>query len=137
MRATPSLSRLARTMTRPASRSVMCEVSMLLPSAMPTRSAPSSRALSFISWEVGSFLRIFILALLEFLELLRDHALVAFFADPAHVPLRQPRHVGALLASLFKLFLQRNFFCCLLRYVLLELGESLVAGVSHLTSVKA
>src|SRR5688572_25020494 len=102
MRATPSFKRLASTTTRPASRSVMCEASMFFPSAMPTRSAPSSRALSLMSCAEMVFLLIFILALLEFLQLLRDHALVALLADPAHVPLREPRS-AALLPRLLEL----------------------------------
>src|SRR5688500_13859390 len=110
MRATPSLSRFASTMTRPASSSVMCEASIVAPSAMPTRSAPSSRALALISFEDKRLLnasttRFLLLALLELLQLARHDALVAFLAHPAHVPGRQPRHVRAMLASLFESFL--------------------------------
>src|SRR6185295_9065374 len=95
MRATPSFSRLASTMTRAPSSSVMCDVSMRDPSAMPTRSAPSSRALSFICVAVSGLLNIstqLFLLPLELLHLLRDHALVALGADPAAVPFRKPRH---------------------------------------------
>src|SRR5262245_8400537 len=105
MRATPSFRRLARTMTLPASRSVMCEASTFFPSAMPTRSAPSSSAFRFTSWALIFFLLIFILAFLELLQLLRDHALVAFLADPAHVPFIEARHVVPLFTRLFELFL--------------------------------
>src|SRR3954469_19440753 len=69
MRATPWFSRFASTMTRPASRSVMSDgrrgsagfggcASSSAPSAMPTRSAPSSRAFALISAAVSGFLYI-------------------------------------------------------------------------------
>src|SRR5258706_2487676 len=91
MRATPSFSRLASTITRPPSSAVMCEVSSAAPSAMPTRSAPSSFARVLMSCELSGFLLMFnFLLLLEFLELLRHHALVALGPYPARVPLREP-----------------------------------------------
>src|SRR6185436_2029902 len=130
MRATPSFRRLARTMTRPASSSVMCEASTAFPSAMPTRSAPSSSALRLTSSAVIFFLLISILALLEFLQLLRDHALVAFLADPAHVPLRQPGHVRARLAVALVFLVQRDLLRGLLRDVLLDLREMRVIVVA-------
>src|SRR5258706_10177579 len=130
MRATPSFRRLASTMTRPASRSVMCEASTALPSAMPTRSAPSSRALSFISFAERFFLRISMLPLLEFLQLPRDDALVAL-AHPAHVPLRKAGDIGALLAILFPFSLDGNLFLRLLRDLLLHLGKVRVVVVAH------
>src|SRR3979409_113040 len=92
MRAPPAFRRLASTIARPASSCVMCAVSSRAPSAMPTRSAPSPRALAFIASAVSGFRNIstqFLLALLELLQLLRDHALVALGPDPAGVPLRQ------------------------------------------------
>src|SRR5437667_6353950 len=122
MRATPSLRRLASTMTRPASRSVMCETSTLLPSAMPTRSAPSSRALVFTCCEVRGVLVSF-MALFECLKLPRHDALVALLADPAHVPLREAGQIDAAFSVVFIFFLQSYFFRRLLRNVLLHLGE--------------
>src|SRR2546421_2193292 len=98
MRATPSFRRLARTMARPASSCVMCAVSSRAPSAMPTRSAPSSRALALISAAVSGLRYIstlFLLLALELLQLLRHHPLVALGPDPARVPFRQ---AGARLA---------------------------------------
>src|SRR5260221_13274099 len=106
MRATPSFRRFAIPITRPASSSVICEASTAFPSAIPTRSAPSSSALRLTSSAEIFFLFISMLALLEFLQLLRDHSLVAFLTDQTHVPLRQAGHVAALLASLFESFLQ-------------------------------
>src|SRR5262245_27729737 len=131
MRATPSFRRLARTMTLPASRSVMCEASTFFPSAMPTRSAPSSSAFRFTSWALIFFLLIFILAFLEFLQLLRDHALVALLADPAHVPFVEAGQLVAGLAVFLVLFLQGDFLRRLLRDVLLHLGEVRVVVVAH------
>src|SRR5437867_8617649 len=92
MRATPSFRRFASTMARPPSSCVICAVSSRAPSAMPTRSAPSSRAFALISAAVSGLRYIstqFLLAFLEFLQLLRDHPLVAVGPDPARVPLRQ------------------------------------------------
>src|SRR5690606_15076946 len=42
------------------------------------------------------------LGLLEFLELTRDHALVAVGPDPADVPVAEPRDLGAALARLLE-----------------------------------
>src|SRR4051812_43886740 len=110
MRATPSFRRLPSTMTRSPSSFVMCEVSMRAPSAMPTRSAPSSRALAFISLAVSGFLKIstqlFLLAL-ELLHLLRHHPLVALRPDPAAVPVGQAGDGRAALSILLVLLVQQ------------------------------
>src|SRR5438128_4310294 len=106
MRATPSFRRLASTIARPASSCVMCAVSSRAPSAMPTRSAPSSRALALISAAVSGFRYIstqLLLVLLELLQLLRDHPLVALRPDPARIPLRQATACFAGLARLLPL----------------------------------
>src|SRR5258706_8731090 len=131
MLATPSFSRLASTMTRPASSSVMCAASIALPSAMPTRSAPSSSAFALISAAVRTFLWNLILALLEFLQLLRDHALVALLAHPAHIPFRQAGDIRALLSRFLELLLNGNRLRRLLRDLLLRLGEVHVVVVAH------
>src|SRR6267142_4162143 len=109
MRATPSFRRLASTIARPASSCVICAVSRRAPSAMPTRSAPSSRALALISAAVSGFRNIstqlFLLAL-ELLQLLRHHPLVAFGPDPARVPLRQAGARVPCFARLLPLLLR-------------------------------
>src|SRR5438477_12835195 len=108
MRATPSFSRLASTIARPASSCVMCAVSRRAPSAMPTRSAPSSRALALISAAVSGFRYIstqFLLLSFELLQLLRHHPLVALGSHPARVPLRQAGARLAFLARLLPLLL--------------------------------
>src|SRR5438093_10480879 len=112
MRATPSFSRLASTIARPPSSCVMCAVASRAPSAMPARSAPSSRALALISAAVSGLRNIstqLLLALLEFLQLLRDHPLVAFGPDPAHIPFRQAAAGFARFARLLPLFLYCGF----------------------------
>src|SRR6185436_6713178 len=126
MRATPSLSRRASTITRPPSSLVMCAVSTRAPSAMPTRSAPSSRALAFICASGSGFRKIsthLLLPLLELLHLLRDHALLALGADPAHVPFRQATELFAALARQLPGALRRVLFRRLLRDLLLHVGE--------------
>src|SRR5438552_14774040 len=103
MRATPSFRRFARTIARPPSSWVMCAVFSRAPSAMPTRSAPSSRALALISAAVSGFRYIstqFLLLAFELLELLRHHPLVALGSHPARVPLRQ---AGARVARFTRL----------------------------------
>src|SRR5438046_6675787 len=112
MRATPSFRRLASTMARPASSCVMCAASSRAPSAMPTRSAPSSRALALISAAVSGFRNIstqLLLVLLELLQLLGHHALVALGSDPARVPLRQAAAYFTGLARLLPLLLDCGF----------------------------
>src|SRR5436190_4678306 len=113
MRATPSFSRFASTIARAPSSSVMCFVSSRAPSAMPTRSAPSSRALSFISTAVSSLLNIsteLFLPFLEILQLLRHHALVTLRPDPARIPLREATARLACFAGLLPFFLRGDFF---------------------------
>src|SRR4051812_38706715 len=134
MRATPSFRRLPSTMTRSPSSCVMCEVSMRAPSAMPTRSAPSSRALAFISPTVSGFRNIstqlFLLAL-ELLHLLGHHALVALGADPAPIPLGQARNRRPGFAVVLVLLVQNVFFRRALGYVLLHIREVRVIVVAH------
>src|SRR5258707_522093 len=127
MRATPSLRRLASTMTRPPSSCVICAVSRRLPSAMPTRSAPSSRALPLISAAVSglrNISKLLLLLALEFLELTGNHALVALGPDPARVPLRQAAAWFTRLARLLPLLLRRGFLRRALGDHLLHLGEN-------------
>src|SRR5688572_24522750 len=132
MRATPSFRRLPSTITRPPSRAVMCEVSIAAPSAMPTRSAPSSRALSFISFELRFFLLMFNFLLLpEFLELFRHHSLVTLGPYPAHVPFREPRYRLAFLAVGLPLLAERDLLRRALRDLLLEFREMRVVVIAH------
>src|SRR5258705_9525489 len=131
MRATPSLSRLASTITRPPSSAVICEVSSAAPSAMPTRSAPSSFARVLMSCELSGFLLMFnFLLLLEFLELFRHHALVALGPDPARVPLREPGDRLAFLAVGLPLPAQRQFLRRALGNRLLEFSQVRVVVVA-------
>src|SRR3954469_14274344 len=114
MRATPSFRRFARTIARPPSSCVICAVFSRAPSAIPTRSAPSSRALALISAAVSGFRYIstqFLLFTFELLQLLRHHPLVAFRSHPARVPLRQ---AGARVAR-FTLLLPFLLNCGFLR----------------------
>src|SRR5436190_23524048 len=129
MRATPSLRCLASTMMRPPSSWVMCEVSSRVPSAMPTRSAPSSRALALIWLAVSGFLKIstgFLPLLIryllsfELLELARHHALVAFGADPARVPFGETAARLARFARLLPMLLDGNLLRRFLGNVLLH-----------------
>src|SRR5438093_7040802 len=133
MRATPSFRRLASTMARPASSLVMCAVSSRAPSAMPTRSAPSSRALALISAAVSGFRNIstqLLLALLELLQLLGHHALVALGSDPARVPLRQAAAYFTSLARLLPLLLDCGFFRRALGNHFLHFAQLLVRVVA-------
>src|ERR1041384_1785745 len=126
MRATPSFRRRASTITRPPSSAVMREVSMRAPSAMPTRSAPSSRALVLICAAVSGRLNIstqLLLPALEFLHLLGDHPLVALGADPARVPFREAAQLLAALARLLPGALRGDLLRRLLRDLLLHVGE--------------
>src|SRR3954452_25068610 len=110
MRATPSLRCFASTMMRPPSSWVMCEVSSRAPSAMPTRSAPSSRALALIWLAVSGFLKISTklpLLAFELLELARHHPLVALGPHPARIPFGQPGDRLSGLARLPPAFLAR------------------------------
>src|SRR5204862_5919722 len=112
MRATPSFRRFARTIARPPSSCVICAVFSRAPSAMPTRSAPSSRALALISAAVSGFRYIstqLLLVLLELLQLLGHHPLIALGADPARVPLRQAAAYFTGLARLLPLLLDCGF----------------------------
>src|SRR5438045_7523904 len=112
MRATPSFRRFARTIARPPSSWVMGAGFSRAPSAMPTRSAPSSQALALISAAVSGFRYIstqFLLLSFELLQLLRHHPLVAFRSHPARVPLRQAGARLAFLARLLPLLLQLSF----------------------------
>src|SRR5258706_11371721 len=137
MRATPSFRRFASTITRPASSSVICEASTAFPSAIPTRSAPSSSALRLTSSAEIFFLFISMLALLEFLQLLRDHSLVAFLADPAHVPLRQAGQIGARLAVALEFLMQSDLLWRFFGDVLLNLGQVRVVVVADRAHCKA
>src|SRR5438067_489632 len=134
MRATPSFRRLARTMARPPSSSVMCAVSTRAPSAMPTRSAPSSRAFALISAAVSGLRNIsmpLLLAPLELLQLLRDHPLVALGAHPARVPFGQPAARFAFFARLLPFLLDRGFLRRALGNHFLHFGEMRVIVVAH------
>src|SRR5882724_193395 len=118
MRATPRERRLANTMTRWPSCSVMSEgrcgfagsggcASSAAPSAMPTRSAPSARAFALMASAVKVARKIDTMSglvehrlgrafacglrLLEVLQLARHHPLVALGPDPAAVPVVQAR----------------------------------------------
>jgi hypothetical protein len=62
MREVPACSRTASTITRSPSCSVIAWVFSFLPSAMPTRSAPSSLAFCFISSELNGLLKMFTVA---------------------------------------------------------------------------
>src|SRR5512138_2077499 len=140
MRATPSFRRLASTMTRPPSSAVMCEVSMRAPSAMPARSAPSSRALSLICAAVSGCLKIstaFLLTLPELLQLPGDHALVAFGPDPARIPLGQAGDRLAVLSRLLPAPLRRDFLRRLFRNRLVQLGKVRVIVVADRTHREA
>src|SRR5919199_118549 len=133
MRATPSLRCLASTMTRPASSWVICEVSSRAPSAMPTRSAPSSRALALIACAVSGFRNISMqltLAAFELLQLLRHDALVSVRPDPAPVPFRESRDRRAGFAVLLVLLLQRVLLRRALGNVLVYIGEMRVVVVA-------
>src|SRR5438045_407955 len=134
MRATPSFMRFARTIARPPSSCVMCAVSSRAPSAMPTRSAPSSRALALISAAVSGLRNIstqFLLLVLELLQLLRHHPFVALRPNPARVPFRQAAAYFTGLARLLPLLLDRGFLGRALRNHLLHLGEMRVVVVAH------
>src|SRR5437899_4032038 len=133
MRATPSFRRLASTIARPASSCVMCAASTRAPSAMPTRSAPSSRALALISAAVSGLRNIstaFLLPAFELLELARDDAFIAVGADPAHVPVRQPRNRLAGFARFAPALLDRFLLRRALRDFLLQVGEMRVVVVA-------
>src|SRR5581483_3798100 len=143
MRATPSLRCLASTMTRPPSSCVMCEVSSRAPSAMPTRSAPSSRAFALIAAAVSGFRNIstlFFLLAFELLQLPRDDALVALGPDPARVPFGEAGNRGALFARGAPAFLNFVFLRRALRDVLLHIGEMgvvVVADRAHREATRA
>src|ERR1041385_7350985 len=140
MRATPSFRRFARTMARPPSSTVMCEVSTRAPSAMPTRSAPSSRAFPLISAAVSGFRNIsmlFLLAPLELLQLLRHHSFVTLGSHPARIPLGEPAARFAALARLLPFLLDRGFLRRALGNHLLHFGEMSVVVVAHRTNGKA
>src|SRR4051812_32265519 len=150
-------------MTRPESRSVMSEgrrgsaglggcASSSAPSAMPTRSAPSSRALVLISAAVSGFLNIagisdlflgcglgcgpLFLLFLELLHLARHDPLVAFRPDPPLVPFGQARQLrlrGArLMGDTFCLVLlgERHLLGCLFGNHFLDIGKMRVVIVS-------
>src|SRR3954465_4570508 len=126
MRATPSLRCFASTMMRPPSSWVMCEVSSRVPSAMPTRSAPSSRALALIWLAVSGFLKISTklpLLAFELLELARHHPLVALRPHPARIPFGQPGDRLSGLARLAPALLDRIFLRRALGDLLLHVGE--------------
>src|SRR3954466_12105897 len=126
MRATPSLRCFASTMMRPPSSWVMCEVSSRVPSAMPTRSAPSSRALALIWLAVSGFLKISTklpLLAFELLELARHHHLVALGPHPARIPLREPGDRLSGLARLAPVLLDRIFLRRAFGDLLLHVGE--------------
>src|SRR2546423_11300097 len=134
MRATPSFSRLASTIARPASSCVMCAVSSRAPSAMPTRSAPSSRALALISAAVSGFRYISTqlpLVFLELLQLLRHHALVALRADPARIPFRHAAARLAVLTRLLPFLLHGGFLRRALGDHLLHFGDMRVIVIAH------
>src|SRR6185503_11517602 len=130
MRELPACTRVASTITRPPSWSVMWPVSIFAPSAMPTRSAPSSIALVLICAAVSGRLKMFKLFPFEFLQLPRDDALVALLADPADVPLGQSRQVVALLARLLEALRLRHLLRRLLGDLLLDVGEVRVVVVA-------
>src|SRR5438477_6262740 len=133
MRATPSFSRLASTIARPASSCVMCAVSRRAPSAMPTRSAPSSRALALISAAVSGFRNIstlFLLLALELLELAGNHALVALGPHPTRIPLRQAAAHLPALTRVLPFFLDGGLLRRALGDHLLHLGEMRVVVVA-------
>src|SRR5678815_707814 len=131
MRELPACTRVASTITRPPSCSVMWRVSTFAPSAMPTRSAPSSRALIFICAAVSGRLKMFTLLPFEFLQLPRDDSLIALLADPADVPLVEAGQVVAFLARLLELGGLGRFFRRPLRDHFLDLGEVRVVVVAH------
>src|SRR5262245_25432324 len=106
-------------------------VSTLAPSAMPTRSAPSSRALVFICAAVSGRLKMFTLFSLELLQLPGDDPLVAFFADPADVPLVEAGQVVAFLARLLEFGGLRGLLGRPLRNDFLDVGEVRVIVVAH------
>src|SRR3954466_9757008 len=133
MRATPSFKCFASTMTRPPSSSLMCEVSSFAPSAMPTRSAPNSRALALIAVAVSGLRYIstaFLLLAFEFLELARHDALIAVGSDPARIPLGQAAARLASLARLLPFLLDRGLLRRALGNHLLRLGKMRVIVVA-------
>src|SRR5712691_6663087 len=107
------------------------------PSAMPTRSAPSSRALVLMSAAVSGCLKIEtmlgfrvlhvvdprLLLAFERLHLAGDDALVAVGADPPHVPGIEPGNLFAARAALLVAPAERHLLRRLLRDVPLHLGE--------------
>src|SRR3954465_7367176 len=140
MRATPSFRRLASTIAREPSSCVMCEVSMRAPSAMPTRSAPSSRALALISAAVSGLRNIstqlFLLAL-ELLHLPGHHALVALGPDPAAIPFGQPGDRRAGFAIVLVLLVQGVLLGRALGNVLVHVREVRVIVVADRTHREA
>src|SRR5687767_8941279 len=130
MRELPACTRTASTITRPPSCSVMWLVSTFAPSAMPTRSAPSSRALVLICAAVSGRLKMFTLFPLEFLQLAGNDPLVTVFADPANVPFRKSREALAFLARLLELGGLGHLLRRLLRDVLLDVGKVRVIVVA-------
>src|SRR5687767_6837556 len=130
MREVPACSRSASTMTRAPSCSVIACVFSFAPSAMPTRSAPSSRAFCLTSLAVSGFLKIFIF-FPELLQLARDDPFVAGFTDPADVPLGQSGQRLAFLARALELRRLGDFLRRLLRDLLLDVGEVRVVVVAH------
>src|SRR5687767_11452264 len=140
MRELPACTRTASTITRPPSCSVMWLVSTFAPSAMPTRSAPSSRALVLICAAVSGRLKMFTLFPLEFLQLAGNDPLVTVFADPANVPFRKSREALAFLARLLELGGLGHLLGRLLRDVLLDVGEMrviVVADRAHREAARA
>src|SRR5690349_7784482 len=140
MRATPSLRCLARTMTRPPSSSVMCAVSSRVPSAIPTRSAPSSRALAIISVAVSGFRNIstaFLLLPFELLQLSRHDALVAFRSNPARVPVGKAGNRLTLFAGGAPALLNFVLLRRALGDVLLHVGKMRVIVVADRTHCEA
>src|SRR5262245_26077258 len=113
---------------------------MTSPSAMPTRSAPSSFALALISAAVtfwrkistmsgtglqGTFgrNRALLLAPFEILQLSGNDALVAVGADPAHVPVVETSDRVAALARMLARLGQSHFLRGLFRNHLLRIGQ--------------
>src|SRR5262245_22317005 len=131
MRELPACTRIASTITRAPSCSVIWLVSTFAPSAMPTRSAPSSRALVLICAAVSGSLKMFTLFPLELLQLPGDDPLVAFLADPAHVPFGKAGQVPSFLARLLEAGGLGRLFRRPLRNHLLDVGEVRVIVVAH------
>src|SRR6185503_5399884 len=106
-------------------------VSIFAPSAMPTRSAPSSRALVLICAAVSGRLKMFTLLPFELLQLAGDDPLVALLADPADVPFVEAGQVAAFLARLLEFRRLRGLLRRFLRNDLLDVGEVRVVVVAH------